>query len=66
MQKQNATWHRSSYSGQNGECVEARHRAHDGIDLRDSKHNHGPIITIDTHSWTTFTTALQNGAFDAR
>ncbi|WP_052850522.1 DUF397 domain-containing protein [Streptomyces avicenniae] len=66
MQPNESAWFTSSHSGPNGDCLAARHRAHDGIDLRDSKHNHGPVITIATHSWTTFTTALRNGTFEAR
>jgi hypothetical protein len=47
-------WFKSSYSTANGpNCVEARFSC-DGIDIRDSKDPHGPILSFDQTSWNKF------------
>ncbi|WP_129839630.1 DUF397 domain-containing protein [Streptomyces sp. RFCAC02] len=65
MRASRSGWFKSSYSGENGACVEARHRAGDGMDLRDSKDHTSPVITFTTHDWSSFTTALKAGQFDS-
>jgi hypothetical protein len=63
-------WHTSSYSGPNGDCVEAGWRtssysgtnggcvevapAPDRVLIRDSKHREGPALTIPTPAWQAF------------
>jgi len=58
------TWHKSSYSSdQGGNCVEvANHEKHHAI--RDSKKPAGPILAITTAQWSAFTTAVQANQFD--
>jgi hypothetical protein len=47
------TWRKSSYSSQNGNCVEVRG---DLLALRDSKNTTGPILhTIDVRQLVVFT-----------
>lgn len=53
MSSQRTTWFRSSYSGPNGECVEARRQA-TGIDVRDSKNLRGPVVEVGAMAWKSF------------
>jgi hypothetical protein len=58
------TWHKSSYSSdQGGNCIEVanleKHRA-----IRDSKEPAGPVLAITTAQWSAFTTAVQADQFD--
>ncbi|WP_327268702.1 DUF397 domain-containing protein [Streptomyces sp. NBC_01218] len=48
-------WQKSSHSGdEGGQCVEvSAHPA--AIHIRDSKNPEGPILTVDTASWSAFT-----------
>ncbi|MEV1008539.1 DUF397 domain-containing protein [Streptomyces sp. NPDC049881] len=66
MRANGSAWFTSSYSGQNGDCVEARRRAGDGIDLRDSKDRNGPAVTFGAHGWAAFSTALRDGTLPAQ
>ncbi|MFD0555793.1 uncharacterized protein DUF397 [Stackebrandtia endophytica] len=45
------TWRKSSRSGANGACVEARLFA-DGVEVRDSKDVSGPTLRTGAHEWT--------------
>jgi Domain of unknown function (DUF397) len=56
-------WFKSSYSGANGACVEARHRADGGVDLRDSKDPGGPNLTFSPGAWTSFVAEVRAGGF---
>ncbi|WP_405906596.1 DUF397 domain-containing protein [Streptomyces sp. NBC_00828] len=53
MSSYRTEWFKSSYSGQNGECLEAR-RAPAGLDVRDSTRPHGPALTISGDAWSAF------------
>ncbi len=59
-----AQWHTSSFSGNNGTCVEVAdldggHRA-----VRDSKNPAGPALTVTVAEWAAFTTSIRAGRFD--
>jgi hypothetical protein len=45
-----ATWKKSSYSGNNGTCVEVAHLA-DRLAARDSKNPAGPTLTFPRESF---------------
>ena len=57
------TWHKSTRSGSNGQCVEAR-RMGDTIQLRDSKDRSGPVLSFPLGAWTAFTDGLKGAEFD--
>lgn len=51
------TWTKSSRSGQNGQCVEAR--IHQGrVEVRDSKNPTGEIIAVSRDQWRAFVEGL--------
>lgn len=71
-------WHKSSYSGDNGNCVEIawRKSSHSGdngdcveigwpragVAVRDSKNVAGPTLGFETTAWQEFVARLRNPA----
>lgn len=57
-----AAWRKSSYSGDQGACVEfalvADTAPDNTVAIRDSKDTTGPILLFSPAAWTAFTTAL--------
>ncbi|MEV0808567.1 DUF397 domain-containing protein [Micromonospora sp. NPDC050200] len=51
-----ATWRKSTYSGDQGACVELA-TVPDLIAVRDSKDPAGPVLLFPPAAWATFTTA---------
>ncbi|MEU7040014.1 DUF397 domain-containing protein [Streptomyces varsoviensis] len=47
------TWHKSSYSGGEGNCVEAIKDQAD-VRFRDSKLDDGPEVTVSGSAWSVF------------
>jgi hypothetical protein len=56
-------WQKSSRSGSNGACVEARSRG-ETVDVRDSKNPAGPMLTFGRTEWAAFVQAAKRGDFD--
>ena len=46
-------WFKSSYSGEEGECVEVAHTPA-AIHVRDSKNPEGPTLRVAPHAWADF------------
>ncbi|MFJ7195795.1 MULTISPECIES: DUF397 domain-containing protein [unclassified Streptomyces] len=59
------TWHKSSYSSGNGQCLEVGDGAQGVAPVRDSKSAQGPLLSFHKDSWSTFVTAVKSGAFSA-
>jgi hypothetical protein len=57
------SWRKSTRSGSNGQCVEAR-RMGDKIQLRDSKDRSGPVLSFTLGEWTSFTAGVKGAEFD--
>ena len=59
-----ARWRKSTRSGSNGACVEARYI--DGsAQVRDTKDaGSGPILSFDPPTWADFVQAVKLGTFD--
>jgi predicted secreted Zn-dependent protease len=56
-------WRKSSYSGTNGQCVEAA--SGPGLVLvRDSKDRNGPVLTFTPAQWAGFAAGVRDGEFD--
>ena len=57
----NATWHKSTRSNGQANCVEVAdlHTGHRAV--RDSKNPTGPALFIPSTAWASFTTAIRTG-----
>jgi hypothetical protein len=58
-------WRRSSRSGMDGNCVEARLSGR-AVQVRDSKDPDGPVLTFGGDEWRAFTGALKAGQLAGR
>jgi hypothetical protein len=56
-------WRKSSYSSNNGSCVEYRIGA-DVIEVRDSKDREGPVLTYTPKEWEAFILGVKDGQAD--
>lgn len=56
-------WFKSTRSGNNGACVEVRHRG-EAIDVRDTKDRSGPVLTFTPDEWAAFVGGVKDGEFD--
>ncbi len=59
-----AAWRTSSYSGQNGNCVEVAPNLPGVVAVRDSKDRGGPVLAFAPDEWRSFTAAVKDGEFD--
>ncbi|MEV0261694.1 DUF397 domain-containing protein [Streptomyces sp. NPDC050617] len=64
MTADRSEWFKSSYSHQNGECVEAR-RAGTGMSLRDTKDRERGTLAFGSDAWGAFLGGVIQGAFRA-
>ncbi|GAA0913199.1 hypothetical protein GCM10009549_26150 [Streptomyces thermoalcalitolerans] len=56
------TWRKSSYSNSNGgACVEISSDLFTIVPVRDSKIEHGPVLTFAADGWTSFVNAIKRG-----
>ncbi len=54
-----AQWHRSSYSGQSGNCVEVARNLPGLVAIRDSKTPGGPKLLVSPAAWQAFLLTLR-------
>ncbi len=59
-----ARWRTSSFSGNNGVCVEVADLDGGYRAVRDSKNPAGPALTFTAAEWAAFTTGVRAGEFD--
>lgn len=57
-------WRRSSYSGENAQCVEVAPAADGGRWLRDSKDHTRPAHHFTAGEWAAFIRGVKDGEFD--
>ena len=50
----NAVWHKSSYSGQSGNCVEVARNLPGLVAVRDSKDADGANLVVSREAWWVF------------
>ncbi|QKW28989.1 DUF397 domain-containing protein [Streptomyces seoulensis] len=55
---------KSSYSGNNGNCVEVAVLPTDGRALRDSKNPDGPALVLSTAEFSAFVQGVKDGEFE--
>lgn len=59
------TWRKSSLSGPyNDACVEARCLADNVVEVRDSHHPRGPVLSFTGTEWDAFIVGVKDGQFD--
>lgn len=56
----NAVWHRSSYSGTQGNCVEIAHSPAGFVAVRDSKNPNDRKLLISGTAWRAFLHSLKH------
>lgn len=54
-----ATWRKSSYSSQNGACVEVATNLPAAVAVRDSKDPEGPGLVVPAAEWRAFVRGLK-------
>ncbi|MFE9825555.1 DUF397 domain-containing protein [Streptomyces sp. NPDC005791] len=60
------SWRKSSYSNSDGgECIEVSDDFAVIVPVRDSKNPHGPVLTFAADGWSSFVTAVKDGAVGA-
>ena len=62
---ENLVWVKSSYSGNNGNCVEVASLPGGGRAVRDSKDKSGPVLAFSVSEWRAFISGTQAGEFNA-
>jgi Domain of unknown function (DUF397) len=58
-------WRKSSYSTDQGNCVEVARSLLGVVAVRDSKNPDGPKLTFTPASWQSFTASLKTGHHDS-
>ncbi|MCJ0872136.1 DUF397 domain-containing protein [Streptomyces sp. AP-93] len=56
------TWHKSSYSGSGGDCVEVAETSNGGRAIRDSKDTTRPGLRCAAPAWAAFVHGLKDSA----
>jgi Domain of unknown function (DUF397) len=57
-----AVWQKSSYSSQNGACVEVTTNVPGMVSVRDSKNPNGATLQVPATEWRTFVRCLKIGS----
>ncbi|MDH6705838.1 hypothetical protein P3T27_002560 [Kitasatospora sp. MAA19] len=58
-----ASWSKSSYSGNGGQCVEVASDFPGLMPIRDSKDPQGPALVFSAEGWESFVAAVRSGEF---
>ncbi|MDH6579556.1 DUF397 domain-containing protein [Kitasatospora sp. MAP5-34] len=61
----NASWRKSTFSGDSGDCVEVADGFPGVMPVRDSKDPYGPTLIFPTDAWSAFVAGVRAGDFSA-
>ena len=61
---QSAQWHKSTYSGQTGDCVEVAENLPDAVLVRDTKDRSRLVLKVQKGAWGGFLDACKSGEFN--
>ncbi|MGW6913876.1 DUF397 domain-containing protein [Kitasatospora sp. NPDC054939] len=64
MTLEHASWRKSSYSADSGQCIEVAIDLPGVAPVRDSKDPGGPVLAFSGGAWQSFVTAVRAGEFD--
>ncbi len=64
LEPERVVFRKSSYSGENGQCVEVGQAADGGRWLRDSKNPSSPPYYFTAGEWDAFIRGVKDGEFD--
>ncbi|WP_327148316.1 DUF397 domain-containing protein [Nocardia sp. NBC_01329] len=64
VDRSEARWFKSSYSGGSRECVEVAFLDEGVVGVRDSKDRGGPVLAFSPAEWDAFTVDARSGRFD--
>ncbi|MFH9353796.1 DUF397 domain-containing protein [Kitasatospora sp. NPDC017646] len=56
-----ASWRKSRFSGNQGNCIEVADGLVDIVPVRDSKDPGGPALVFPADAWTSFVAAIKTG-----
>jgi hypothetical protein len=57
-------WRKSSYSGQQGNCIETCASETGTVAVRDSKNPAGPELEFTSPAWSAFVAGIKRGEFN--
>ncbi|MFE7531870.1 DUF397 domain-containing protein [Kitasatospora sp. NPDC057542] len=58
-----ASWVKSTYSQQGGDCLEVARGSRTLMPVRDSKDPQGPALVFPAEAWKSFVAAVRSGEF---
>jgi hypothetical protein len=61
-----AAWRKSSYSGNQGNCVEVAGILPGAVGVRDSRDPGGPALVLTQRAWRAFAGQVKDGTFSRR
>ncbi len=61
MDLTSAAWRKSSYSSNNGNCVEVARNLPGAVAVRDSKDPDGPALVFTAEAWRAFVASARDG-----
>lgn len=59
-----ADWRKSTFSSNNGNCVEVAANIPGIVAVRDSKNPDGAVLAVTADEWSAFVAGLKTGQFD--
>ncbi|MFF7456800.1 DUF397 domain-containing protein [Kitasatospora sp. NPDC008115] len=65
MDLSHAVWRKSTFSGNQGNCIEVADGFVSVMPVRDSKDPEGPVLVFPAEAWLAFVAGIKGGEFSA-